>query len=218
MNHQEIRATLDDYVDGELDERSRQHIEAHLRTCAACRDEVAALRSLVADAGELPRSIEPPRDLWPGIDRRTGGGWRSRSLWSIRYQAAAAAVALIVVSSALTAWLVTGAGPQLAAPSASTGAASVAAGALARWRNAEEIYLQASAELSRALEDRKEQLDPATAELIEHNLRIIDRAIQESRAALAADPTNPELMEAVSARYRVKIEALQRLSRLTAQL
>ena len=41
-----------------------------------------------------------------------------------------------------------------------------------------------------ALEARRGQLNPATVAVIEQNLRVIDNAIQQSRAALARDPAN----------------------------
>ena len=37
-------------------------------------EELAALRALVAEAGALPRSVEPERDLWPEIDREIRRG------------------------------------------------------------------------------------------------------------------------------------------------
>jgi hypothetical protein len=44
--------------------------------------------------------------------------------------------------------------------------------------------------LHRALEARRGQLNPATVAIIEQNLSVIDEAIRQSRAALAADPNS----------------------------
>ena len=44
--------------------------------------------------------------------------------------------------------------------------------------------------LNDALEARRGQLNPATVAVIEQNLRVIDNAIEQSRAALARDPAN----------------------------
>ena len=60
----------------------------------------------------------------------------------------------------------------------------------------------------------KGQLPPETVQMIETNLRIVDQAIQESRAALAVDPRNGDLVEALSSRYRTKLEVLQEVNRL----
>lgn len=220
MKHEALMARLDDYLDDRLDAATRRRVEEHLDTCASCREELAALRGLLAEVRDLPRSIEPRRDLWPDIDRRTrAGGWRSRSIWSLRYPLAAAVIVLMGASAAVTAWLV---------QRGAEGRSSITAGreitiegspaALVGWRESEQAYREAIGELLQVLEVRNEELDPAVVQLIERNLRVIDRAIEESRAALAADPTNRAIMEALSARYQAKIETLQRLSRLTAQL
>jgi hypothetical protein len=61
-------------------------------------------------AGRLPKSIEPPRDLWPGIEARLR---RSRR-WYWVALAAAAVIALVMVKTRSDAWHVTwlaGAGP-----------------------------------------------------------------------------------------------------------
>lgn len=220
MNHESVVAQLDDYVDDRLDAAARVRVEEHLDTCASCREELAALRGLLAEARDLPRSIEPPRDLWPDIEGRTRAqGWRARSIWSMRYPLAAAAIVLMAASAAVTAWLVQDGGED--GPMTSAGRETAIAGqpaALVVWRESEQAYREAIGELLQVLEVRSEELDPAVAQLIERNLRVIDRAIEESRAALAADPTNRAIMEALSASYQVKIETLQRLSRLTTQL
>ena len=71
-------------------------------------------RELLEAAGRLPKSIEPPSDLWPGIEARLGrGGGRSRR-WYWVGLAAAAVVALVIVMTQRNAWKVTwlaGAGP-----------------------------------------------------------------------------------------------------------
>jgi hypothetical protein len=67
-------------------------------------------RELLEAAGRLPKSIEPPRDLWPGIEARLG---RSRR-WYWVALAAAAVIALVVTNTRSDAWKVTwlaGAGP-----------------------------------------------------------------------------------------------------------
>jgi len=58
---------LNDYLDGLLAPAGREEVERHLRECAGCRESLAALKSLGERAASLPRSLEPDRDLWPGI-------------------------------------------------------------------------------------------------------------------------------------------------------
>jgi len=67
-------------------------------------------RELLEAAGRLPKSIEPPRDLWPGIEARLG---RSRR-WYWVALAAAAVMTVVIVDTKSDAWNVTwlaGGGP-----------------------------------------------------------------------------------------------------------
>jgi hypothetical protein len=67
-------------------------------------------RELLEAAGRLPKNIEPPRDLWPGIEARLG---RSRR-WYWVALAAAAVIALVVVNTRSDTWKMTwlaGTGP-----------------------------------------------------------------------------------------------------------
>ena len=83
---------LQRYVDGELLAVDAREVEAHLRACAACRDEYAALTALwqVVDAAELPA---PAAAVWPSLATRCAGRRRAApSLW-LRGGLAAAALA-----------------------------------------------------------------------------------------------------------------------------
>lgn len=209
MNHPEIERSLGDYLDGTLAPQAAERVEAHLADCAECRAELDELRSLIAQASGLPRSIEPPRDLWPDVDAQL-----DRSAWatirSLRYPLAAAAAALIIVASYLTTFLFRDA-PPLSTDDERSGA-TVAL--VTRWEAIEEDYVAAAAELQETLEATKSRLAPETVELIEENLRIIDDAIRETRRALVNDPGSRELMEMLSATHQKKIEVLQQVSRL----
>lgn len=65
-------------------------------------------RELQEAVNKLPKSIEPPRDLWPGIEARIGAG---RSRWRTWYwvplAAAAALVAVVLGRSGPVTWDVT---------------------------------------------------------------------------------------------------------------
>lgn len=65
-------------------------------------------RELQDAVSRLPKSIEPPRDLWPGIEARLGGRrtvWRRYWYWAPL--AAAAVLAAVLLQRAPTAWDVT---------------------------------------------------------------------------------------------------------------
>lgn len=50
---------LCEYLDGELSAEQRALVEAHLRECAACREELVALRRAAAAVRALPRAAAP---------------------------------------------------------------------------------------------------------------------------------------------------------------
>lgn len=155
---------------------------------------------------DLPRSIEPARDLYPAISSRIAQREASRrSRRVIGWLALAAAVALIAGSSAITAWLVRG----------SAGAPTTAATLPADARVIEAGYVQATQDLENVLASERARLAPATVKVIEQNLVIIDRAIRESRDALARDPGNREAARLLWSTYRQKLDLLQRVARLS---
>src|SRR5512138_3156483 len=129
-------ATLNALVDDALGPAERRIAESHLERCASCAAEVAALRVLRARIGALPRGIAPARDLLAGIHERIDAAavvplhadapshtsrplpLSQRTVRGARRELAAAAVALVILSSAATAVLLGGRGEPAASPSA----------------------------------------------------------------------------------------------------
>lgn len=105
---------LSEYLDGDLDARTRRDLEAHLESCADCREVLDDLRALTARAEALA-DREPGFDLWPGIARRLeprpAGAWGRFTGWlagariALTLPQLAAAAALLVVVSGGTVWL-----------------------------------------------------------------------------------------------------------------
>jgi anti-sigma factor RsiW len=82
----------------ELDGRERADIEAHLASCAACRQEASALRALRL---ELPAWTPPERELGFAIVDRTARSERvTRSAWALPAWGLAAAAALVLAAGA----------------------------------------------------------------------------------------------------------------------
>jgi len=113
---------LSEYVDGDLNDRDREAIEAHLPTCATCRETVAELRELLSQARALEPS-PPAVDLWPSIAARIEAGSRPASMrqparwkaWRLTLslpQASLAALGLVAVTAAAMWWTV-GQAPRL---------------------------------------------------------------------------------------------------------
>jgi hypothetical protein len=59
---------LDDFVDRELSELDHRKVEQHINECVQCEREAEGMRILSRDAASLPKSIQPEKDLWPGIE------------------------------------------------------------------------------------------------------------------------------------------------------
>jgi anti-sigma factor RsiW len=232
-------AALNDHVDGLLSAEDEARVSAHLASCDACRAEVEALERLLERTALLPRSAEPPASLWESVaartvDARERPGRRSRSWrlpsWRLAalhgWQLAAAVVVLVALSSLVTALLVTGPGKDAATPGAGTAVAvgsapGEAARTAAATRGAaspaallEASYSPAISRLKTQFEARRTELSPATVQTVEKNLQIIDRAIAQTRAALAADPGSQSATQLMAAMYRQKIGMLERTLRL----
>ena len=70
-------------------------------------------------------------------------------------------------------------------------------------------YDREIARLRKLLDERRNQLDPATVAIIEKNLRVIDAAITESRKAIAGDPASRFLIESLNQSLDAKVELLR---------
>ena len=80
--------------------------------------------------------------------------------------------------------------------------------------DAEREYARASAELMAAIDEQKEALSPETRALLDANLKTIDQALAQVRAALRNDPGNAQLSHLLTSTYQKKVDALQRVVRL----
>ena len=79
-------------------------------------------------------------------------------------------------------------------------------------------YDAAVADLERTLEEGRGKLDPRTLQVVEQNLRIIDRAIEDARRAVLADPGNTWLRSHLAATMKRKVDLLRSATMLaTAQ-
>lgn len=210
-------ARLEDYVDGLLEPADASAVERHLQACVACRGRVESTRRLLEAATGLPSSIEPPASLWEGIAARTvdrvPAARRGRTVRFARWQLAAAATVLVALSSAVTAVIVgrsSGGGPAAGVPPG-VATVPVSAGAVvtAPARFVASQYEPTVARLRAELEARRAELSPATIQAVESNLAVIDRAIETTEAALAADPSSQPATRLLTSMYRKKIGLLE---------
>jgi hypothetical protein len=80
-----------------------------------------------------------------------------------------------------------------------------------------ELYDREIASLRQMLETRRTELDTATIRVLEDNLAIIDRAIEQSRQALARDPNSRFLMNHLNEALGRKVEILRTATLLQAR-
>jgi hypothetical protein len=74
---------------------------------------------------------------------------------------------------------------------------------------AEAHYDEAIAGLQRLAESQDAALDPGTRAVLRENLAVLDRAISESRAALADEPANTLAQESLLDALDTKVALLQ---------
>jgi tetratricopeptide (TPR) repeat protein len=83
---------------------------------------------------------------------------------------------------------------------------------------ADAQYDAAVADLEKALKAGRGKLDSSTIAIVEHNLEIIDQAINQAREALVADPANTYLSSHLVEARRRKLDLLRRATALTTEM
>ncbi len=219
----DAQALIPDLLDGTLNDTRRAPFDAHVARCAECRALAIDLAKIRDDAATLP-SFSPSHDLWSGIEARidtpivsiAGRPRGAVGRWSTRQVAAAAAI-LIAVTGGGT-WMVASRPaantPQAASitdPSARTELVSVAD------QKGIATYEGEIGKLRGILDTRRNELDTATIAVLERNLKLIDQAISESKAALAADPASTFLAGRLNHAYDTKLELLRSVATLPSR-
>ena len=200
---------LGDAVDGTLDAERQAQVDAHCRTCAACRELLDDLRQIRAAAATLDRRTPSP-ELWRAIaakvepadaampPRRGKPGWPQLG-------ALAAAAALVLMLGA-AAWFASGTNGR----GGGNGTASdLVRNAATELQLAEQHYQNAITALEQLTVERDTALDPAVAAEIKLSLQSIDRAIADSRAALKSDPNSFVAQTSLLEALRMKVGLLQ---------
>jgi hypothetical protein len=164
-----------------------------------------AAERIDAALASLPRELQPARDLWPGVESRLEPRGR-RGMWAWQV---AAALALVAVSSLITASLVRRADTPVARASAPVSQPAVMPAAFGPSYSLNAEYDKARGQLAADLEP------PSARHKLEANLAEMQRAAAEINAALARQPGDPLLEELLLNTYQDELGVLASVNQLT---
>jgi hypothetical protein len=107
---------ISSYCHGELSAEEARRFNEHLMACAKCRSEFEQIKLGIKLAEQLPR-VHAPERLWPELERKleTPPPQRSwtTSIYFNSWQTRTAAVAVLVIASAVGFWLVLSRQPSI---------------------------------------------------------------------------------------------------------
>jgi len=218
MKCMDFTSRIDEYLDDCLRPEDAKAVRKHLAECPTCAEEAAAVEDLRRRAARIPRSLDPPRDLWPEIATRIAA---ERVVWGRfgrRVLMAAAAIALIA-GSVVMAYLV---GRSQVGSTVErrqvieTGPSEIVLASFQELGVSD--YLVTRSALFGALNARRDDLSPETLEVLMANLRVIDDAMGKIAEALGEEPGNEFLMKQLAATYRRQINLLETAVRLPAEV
>lgn len=201
----------------------------------------AEMRAIVRAAAELP-ALSPSRDLWAGIAARieapvvalptrsahpadviaqapaaAAEAARARLPWR---RLAVAASLLVATTAGITYSIMArrGAGEIAATGDSATVVAPLAPVPVepASTLSAEQTFDHEIGAMRNIIDERRKELDPVTISVLQKNLKVIDAAIAESKAALAKDPASAFLMDRLTQAYDTKLQLLRGVASIPA--
>lgn len=222
MNCRQIHRLINAFLDGELQEKDRQKLQAHLEKCFACREvyeDLKAIKSRLVRAGE----VEPSDEVWEklksrlqdeliprlleeqaGADKKTT---REVTRWFglpspvFRY----VAVALVFVAFVAGAFYLGRYYQKRGQPSIQVASENPA---LQKIQEAEFYYKKAVQSLTEALESYNGGLPPELTEIVQANLNLLDRTIDLARQAVNEKPEDPQARDFLISAYNSKMNFL----------
>jgi len=160
--------------------------------------------SLDRQLAALPRDLEPPLLLWQGIQSNIQRAQRRSRPLGI-----AAAAACVLLGSGITWMVLRGHDGSASAPSA------VALRTPGINETLSPRYIATRAALESTFRERLALLDPDTRTQIEASLAVIQKAHEDIRRALAAEPGNPVLEQLFESTWHDEIDLYDRVVRTT---
>ncbi len=220
MTCAECGERLDGWLQGRPGTTVTAAVEAHLDTCAACRrmfDDARAIQEAALRITGRGTSDETwariAARLEPALERRAAAeAPEAPRSGALRWRGLALAATLAVVIGGSLFGLHRSVFDTPAAPASS--AEVPAPGALVEsieqeLAQAAEHYERAITGLEQVASESETPIDPAVMATLRENLRIIDEAIDDSRAALREEPTSRLVQESLFDAFRRKVALLQ---------
>ena len=214
----DVESQLSQMVDGHLPDAAAQAtVRAHLESCAACRGVLQDLERLRRSSRALG-PITPPDHMWIEIagqlrlgDTPKPADTPRRAMPIARgplaqWMGLAAALLLVTIG----AYFFVSPQDSSPAPGQSNAASAGSVQAITDELNLAAGHAEkAIAQLEALAKSGGGPLDPAIAKTLQDNLQQIDKAIAESRTALAQDPGSEPARESLFEALRRKMVVLQ---------
>jgi Putative zinc-finger len=230
---------VSDWLEGSLDASTRAALEAHAATCDACRAIMTDLRAITQTASTLERHAPPSRvwtrleqqlaaePRFREAAARRAAGITSRGAtrvpvwnWRSPMLALAASLLLLIGGSLYGLYRWTQPAPTTIAttrtpsttgtPDAGNGPGGGLVESIdSELQQAAAHYEKAITGLEQVANASDSPLDPDVMAKLHQNLDVIDKAINESRAALNAQPNSRVAQQSLFDAFRRKVALLQ---------
>lgn len=192
------------------------------------RDEPAGWNEVRRELDALPGEVQPPRDLWGGIQARIEAGDQARMSpkrgptprrrsgrhgfeppRAVGWRSGLAGVLTMAAAAAAVFFWPNGVPTSLPTPGSEAPVAQAEAPPLfaAEASGIEDAYGPAIQELQLLVASR--DLAPETRAVLDENLAVIEEAIRESREAVAADPGASTALTGLRNLYDAKVQLLR---------
>ncbi|MCR4409502.1 MAG: zf-HC2 domain-containing protein [Candidatus Saccharicenans sp.] len=226
MNCRKAQRLINGLLDGELREKDRQELQAHLEKCARCRElqaELTGIREKIVPAGQ----VEPSARIWESLRNRLQAEvipqLQVEETWAVRertgrritdlFRAPAPAFkyalgTLVLVAFIAGAFFLGRYNQKSGQPDLQVASLDPA---IQKLQEAEFYYQKAVQSLTRAMESSEGGLPPEMIEILQANLGLLDRTIDLARQAVNEQPDNLQAREYLLSAYSSKASFLNRM-------
>lgn len=226
MRCHQSRLLINELLDGELRGKDRRQLQAHLDSCRVCRElyeDLKAIREMIVPADEM----EPSEQVWKKLKNRLQAEvipqledrqdavepektFSQKSRWFrlpspvFRY-----GVAILIFLALVTGAFFLGRNTRHSTlPGVQVASENPA---LQKIQEAEFYYRQAIQSLTRAVEEYGNGLPPEMTEILQANLKLLDRTIELCQQAVNEQPDNLQAREYLLSAYNSKASLLNNL-------